>query len=87
MTTTFDLTNDALPSFASLQDARIQVFSSKHSRESLEDLVTNLPTEGEMGRRKGLGMWILGRFEEAAALLPPHISDDVASFTLAMAYM
>ena len=87
MTTTFDLSNDAIPSFASLQDARVQVFSSKHSRESLEDEVSNLPPDGETGRRKGLGMWILGRFAEAAELLPEHISDDVASFTLAMSYM
>ena len=65
MTTTFDITNDALPSFASLQEARVQVFSSRHSHESLEDLLGNLPSDGELGRRKGLGMWILGRFEEA----------------------
>jgi DNA-directed RNA polymerase subunit alpha len=84
---TFDLTNDAIPSFASLQDARVQVFSSKHSQESLEDAVATLSSDGEMGRRKGLGMWILGRFNEAAQLLPAHIEDDVASFTLAMAYM
>ena len=87
MTTTFNLTNDALPSFASLQDARFQVFSSRHSQESLEDLLSTLSSDGEMGRRKGLGMWILGRFEEAAALLAPHLADDVASFTLAMSCM
>ena len=87
MTTTFDLTNDAIPSFASLQDARVQVFSTRQSKESLIDAVSNLPADGETGRRKGLGMWILGRYQEAVELLPEHIADDVASFTLAMSYM
>ena len=87
MTTTFDLANDAIPSFASLQDARVQVFSTRQSKESLIDAVSNLPADGETGRRKGLGMWILGRYQEAVELLPEHIADDVASFTLAMSYM
>lgn len=87
MTTTFDLANDAIPSFASLQDARVQVFSTRQSKESLIDVVSNLPADGETGRRKGLGMWILGRYQEAVELLPEHIADDVASFTLAMSYM
>jgi len=87
VTTTFDLANDAIPSFASLQDARVQVFSTRQSKESLIDAVSNLPADGETGRRKGLGMWILGRYQEAVELLPEHIADDVASFTLAMSYM
>ncbi|MCH2103230.1 MAG: tetratricopeptide repeat protein [Planctomycetes bacterium] len=87
MPTTFDLANDAIPSFASLQDARVQVFSTRQSKESLIDAVSNLSSDGETGRRKGLGMWILGRYQEAVELLPEHIADDVASFTLAMSCM
>ncbi|MDE0891333.1 MAG: tetratricopeptide repeat protein [Planctomycetota bacterium] len=87
MTTTFDLAEDTIPSFASLQDARVQVFSSQSAKESLERTLESLGTEAEAGRRKGLGMWILGRYEDAAQLLASHTADDVASFTLAMAYM
>ena len=87
VTTTFDLAADTIPSFASLQDARIRVFSSKSAKESLERTIETLGAEAEAGRRKGLGMWILGKYEDAANLLAPHTADDVASFTLAMAYM
>lgn len=87
MTTTFDLAADTIPSFASLQDARVHVFSSKSAKESLERTLETLGTEDEAGRRKGLGMWILGKYEDAATLLAPHTADDVASFTLAMACM
>ena len=87
VTTTFDLAADTIPSFASLQDARVRVFSSKSAKESLERTIETLGAEAEAGRRKGLGMWILGKYEDAANLLAPHTADDVASFTLAMAYM
>jgi len=87
VTTTFDLADDTIPSFASLQDARVQVFASKSSKESLQHTLESLGSDSESGRRKGLGMWILGRYEEAAELLNSHTADDVASFTLAMAYM
>jgi DNA-directed RNA polymerase subunit alpha len=77
----FDLLQTEKLSFAALQSGRIQVFRDRSSHQDFVKLVDGLPNDAEQGRRKGLGLWILGRFTEAAALLSKHAGDDVADFT------
>jgi DNA-directed RNA polymerase subunit alpha len=83
----FDLTKEPIPSFASLQQARASVFRKRRSIDSFRSVVEGLATTGEEGRRKGLGLWMLGRLPEAAHQLEGYGSDDVASFTRANALM
>jgi len=83
----FDLRTSPIPSFAGLQHARGLIFRSRSALASFDRLVVELPREGELGRRKGLGEWMLGRFAEAAEQLAPYAKDDVASFTRAHALM
>jgi len=83
----FDLRKEPIPSFASLQQARANVFRKRRSIDSFRTVVQELASDGEEGRRKGLGLWMLGRLEEAAAQLQPYEADDVASFTRANALM
>jgi DNA-directed RNA polymerase subunit alpha len=83
----FDLTGSPIPSFHSLQEARSSVFRRRQHVESFRQQVEALPKDGDAGRRKGLGLWMLGRFKEAAAQLASYESDDVASFTRAHALM
>ena len=78
---TFNLRDDPVPSFGALQQARADVFRSRSSVRRFEDVVDALGTTGEEGRRRGLGCWMLGRWDESAELLSAHESDDVASFT------
>jgi len=82
-----DLRADAIPSFASLQVARAGVFRSRHSLASFERQIERLASEGEEGRRKGLGLWMIGRYAQAVELLAGHPDDDVAAFTHATALM
>ena len=84
---TFDISKDQIPSFAALQEARDSVFMRKETVQRFTRDVDALPDSGEEGRRKGLGLWMLARHAEAAALLQQHTSDDVASFTLAWSLM
>ncbi len=82
---TFDLLRDPVPSFAALQSARHHLYQSRRQVDAFERAVLALPGEGEEGRRRGFGCWMLARYEEAAALLARHADDDVAAFTRASA--
>ncbi|MDP6988110.1 MAG: DNA-directed RNA polymerase subunit alpha C-terminal domain-containing protein [Planctomycetota bacterium] len=82
-----DLANDPIPSFASLQAARGTVFRTRRSLDSFGMQIDALGREGEEGRRRGLGLWMVGRYEEAVEMLEAHSADDVASFTHANALM
>jgi len=79
---TFDLANDPVPSFATLQQERSGVFSRRRAYESFSNSVERLGREGEEGRRRGLGLWMLADFGGAVELLSKHTDDDVAAFTL-----
>jgi len=83
----FDLKNAAIPSFGSLVQARSGVFKTRHGLLAFERVVESLGSSGEEARRKGLGYWMLGRYDQAAQMLAPFEKDDVASFTRANAFM
>jgi DNA-directed RNA polymerase subunit alpha len=85
--TSFDLHKAAIPSFGALQQARAQVFATRRGRDAFARQVAALPTGGEEGRRKGLGLWMIGEYAAAADQLVPYANDDVASFTRANALM
>jgi DNA-directed RNA polymerase subunit alpha len=78
----FNLATDPIQSFGALQQERAKVFSRRQEHESFERSVMAMADTGDEGRRKGLGMWMLARFDEAAALLASHADDDVGAFTL-----
>jgi DNA-directed RNA polymerase subunit alpha len=86
-TTPFDIRTSPIPSFAALQAARAEIFARKASVESFRAKVEALSDQGEEGRRKGLGAWMLGNYARAAELLARHTEDNVASFTRAKALM
>ena len=83
----FDLAKDPIPSFASLQGARHRLFASRRAVEAFERHLGDLGTSGEEGRRRGLGLWMIGKYDEAAEALAAYPDDDVASFTRANALM
>lgn len=83
----FDIQNTEIPSFKFLQDARREVFSSTRAFESFTKQVGRLGTDGDEGRRRGLGCWMIADYENACQFLAGHESDDVASFTHANALM
>ncbi len=83
----FDLARDPIPSFSELQQARASVFRGRNRVDALQAAVRGLSDSGEEGRRKGLGLWMLGRYGEAERQLAAYASDDVASFTRAHALM
>ena len=83
----FDLAKDPIPSFGSLQHERARIFGRRNEFESFRRTVEKLSDSGEEGRRKGLGLWMVGDFEQAIGHLEQHADDDVAAFTLANALM
>ncbi|MDP6519712.1 MAG: DNA-directed RNA polymerase subunit alpha C-terminal domain-containing protein [Planctomycetota bacterium] len=85
--TAFELSSADFPSFASLQATRHEVFARRQDRDALLRQTEALQSVGEEGRRRGLGLWMLGRFDEAADSLATYEGDDVASFTRAQALM
>lgn len=84
-TPSFDLVGMSNLNFPQLDMGRAEVYANRRSLESFTKLVEGLESKGDVGRRKGLGMWMLARHAEAAELLEPHADDDVAAFTLARA--
>ncbi len=85
--TPFDITTSPIQSFGALQSARSEVWANRHALESFQNRVKALPSTGEEGRRKGLGLWMLGLYDEAAKILGSHVDDNVAAFTLARCHM
>ncbi len=83
----FDLMGADVPSFASLQAGRAEVFKTRRRMENFTRLVEGLPPTGEEGRRRGLGLWVLGRYGESADALADFDQDDVAGFTRAKSLM
>jgi DNA-directed RNA polymerase subunit alpha len=84
---TLDIGTDPIPSFGALQQARAAVFGAKTTFDSFARKVEALgdsPGSDER-RRKGLGYWMIGYYEQAAERLVGFTDDDVASFTHANA--
>ena len=82
-TNLFDIASGEIPSFGALMQARPSVFTTQKTHDTFLRHVENLASSGEEGRRRGLGMWMLGRYAEAAEALAPHGDDDVAAYTAA----
>ncbi len=77
----FDILDDEIPSFGALLAARPSVFENPKTFENFNRKVDGLETTGETGRRRGLGLWMLGRYDEAAEALAAFGDDDVACYT------
>jgi DNA-directed RNA polymerase subunit alpha len=58
---------------------------TKRARDAFAREVATLQAAGEEGRRKGLGLWMIGDYQSAATQLSQYATDDVASFTRANA--
>ena len=84
-TPAFDLVGKPNLNFPQLDMGRADVYANQRSLASFTKLVNGLDSSGDIGRRKGLGMWMLARHAEAVELLTAHADDDVAAFTLARA--
>ncbi|MEM9382524.1 MAG: DNA-directed RNA polymerase subunit alpha C-terminal domain-containing protein [Planctomycetota bacterium] len=76
-----DIVRDEIAAFGSLQAARPGVFETTRSYDTFSRTVEAMGTSGEEGRRRGLGFWMLGRYDEAADALAPYTDDDVAMYT------
>ncbi|MCZ6597561.1 MAG: tetratricopeptide repeat protein [Planctomycetota bacterium] len=83
----FDLVTLDNPSFAMLEDGQNAVYQSSARRLGFKNVVEELPDDGEKGRRKGLGFWILGEYDACVAQLAKYSDDDVAAFTRAQAFV
>jgi len=83
----FDIRVSSIQSFGALNEARGEIFSSRHSLESFKRNVEGLGREGDEGLRRGLGKWLIGEYDAACELLAAFEHDDVASFTRANALM
>jgi DNA-directed RNA polymerase subunit alpha len=84
---TFEIKTSPIQSFGALQQARAQVFHSRHALDAFKNKVATLGTSGEEGRRRALGWWMSGEYTKAAESLPAFHEDNVASFALARSYM
>jgi DNA-directed RNA polymerase subunit alpha len=76
-----EIATDEIASFGVLLQARPGVFETTRSFDGFTRKVEALGTDGEEGRRRGLGLWMLGRYDEAAAALQSYSDDDVATYT------
>jgi DNA-directed RNA polymerase subunit alpha len=78
----FDLEHESL-SFAALEAGRVAVYDSPESKHRFRAQVEGMSTSGEPGRRRALGLWILGDYERSAKELAPFEADDTAAYTRA----
>lgn len=83
----FDIAADPIQSFGALLQERASIYERKEDFESFRRTVNRLEDEGEMGRRKGLGFWMVAQFDQAEKALQGFVDDDVASFTRASSLM
>ncbi|MEX1026261.1 MAG: DNA-directed RNA polymerase subunit alpha C-terminal domain-containing protein [Planctomycetota bacterium] len=78
---TFDLRTEEPLSFATLENARAEIYDTPQHHQAFTRMVMDMPKTGEEGRRRGLGLWVLARFEQAAEELEAHEADDTAAYT------
>ena len=83
----FDIKTSPISSFAALSAARGEIFYDRHALESFRAKVGALSDQGDEGRRKGLGQWMLADYAAAATTLARYESDNVAAFTRAKALL
>ncbi len=77
----FDILKDEIPSFGKLLEVRSPIYANRRTHDKFSRDVDALDTKGDEGRRRGLGMWLLGRYDEAADALAEYPGDDVAAYT------
>ena len=75
----FELRSAAIPNFTTLVQARHEVFMSRGALDAFARTVEALGTAGEEGRRRGLGLWMIGRYELAATQLAQYEKADVVA--------
>ncbi|MFT4537951.1 MAG: DNA-directed RNA polymerase subunit alpha [Planctomycetota bacterium] len=83
----FDIAKDPIPSFAFLLEQRASLYSKRSDYDSFQRTIQELGSDGEAGRRRGLGHWLVGELKQAATALEAFPTDDVASFTRANALL
>ncbi len=83
----YDLAAATPMSFATLLEARQTVYRNKPSFAAFQRQVDEFADSGDAGRLKGLGLWVLARYEEAAEQLDKFAGDDVVDFTRAKALL
>jgi DNA-directed RNA polymerase subunit alpha len=83
----FDIANSPIPNFGTLVSERTRIFVRHRTLDGFRRQVLNLAEDGDAGRRKGLGLWMIGRYREAAEVLAKYADDHVAAFTRAKALM
>ncbi len=83
----FKIANAEIPSFRALREARSEVFASKTNLGLFNRELEALGSSSEEQRRRGLGHWILGQYDQAGEILTQHQDDTVAAFTLAKSLM
>jgi tetratricopeptide (TPR) repeat protein len=79
---TFDISKDAL-SFAALESGRSAVYRSSDTKERFRTQIESMPTTGELGRRRGLGLWIIAEYQRCIDELAAYETDDTAAYTRA----
>ena len=77
----FDIAKSPIQSFTQLRTERSNVFARRQRLQSLRSTIETLPDTGDAGRRKGLGLWMIGEYARAKEVLAKFPDDDVASFT------
>ncbi|MCY3001089.1 MAG: hypothetical protein NTV21_04730 [Planctomycetota bacterium] len=75
----FDLRSAAIPNFTTLVQARHEVFEDRGALDAFTRVVESLGTAGEEGRRRGLGLWMVGRYDVAATQLAQYEKADVVA--------
>jgi len=83
----FDLKTSPIPSFAALQTARAELFARRQRVAAFQSKLESFSDQGDEGRRKGLGYWMVGDYARAAEILARYAEDNVASFTRAKSLM
>lgn len=77
----FDIEQDEIPSFGQLLAVRAPLYANQRAHDVFSRTIEAMDKSGDAGRRRGLGFWLLGRYEDAAAALESYADDDVASYT------
>jgi len=82
----FDLKTKEPLTFTDLERGRRPVFLSLEHKLSFKRAVHSMAMTGDEGRRRGLGLWILGDYERCAEELRPFDSDTATPEAATAAY-
>ncbi|HED67014.1 MAG TPA: hypothetical protein ENJ09_15840 [Planctomycetes bacterium] len=71
----FDLATSETLSFTDLERGRSNVFDTPAHREHFRRMVEAMATDGDEGRRRGFGLWMLADYERCAEVLEPYAAE------------